>query len=110
MKTITINKGKAHIVVECVKRGEYRIIDNSLTKADGHDNFDATALAFSAWDASVENLENPDSDLAALCDYSSQLKWQNVIMTTETIKAASLWEATRALQHVEITAYCPGDM
>lgn len=110
MKTITINKGKAHIVVECVKRGEYRIVDNSLTKPNGHAVIDCTELAFSSWDATVENLENPGSDLASLFDYSAHLKWQDVVLTTETIKAASLWEVTRALQHVEVTAYCPGDM
>lgn len=110
MKTITINQGKAHLVLKCVGRGEYKIVDNSLTVKNGDRLSDQTRLLFKSWDSTVENLEDPNSDIADVFKKSTHLKWGNVVLTTEIIKAASLWDITRAFQHVEVGTYCPGDI
>lgn len=110
MKTISINQGKAHLVLKCVGRGEYEIVDNSLTVKDGDRLQDQTQLLFRSWDASVENLEDPDSDIADVFKKSTHLRWNNVVMTTKMIKASNLWEIVRAFQHVEVGTYCPGDI
>ena len=103
-------KGGGSITVEETEPGAFKIVDDSITKKDGDPMADATDIGFGKWDDSVKDLDNGDSDISKCFGMSEHLQWEDVELTASEIKAPSLNRLEEALQHIEITSYCPGDI
>jgi hypothetical protein len=71
---------------------------------------DKTDIGFGGWDESVEDLDNGNSNIAQCFGMSQHLKWEDVELTPNEIKAPSLERLNEALKHIDITSYCPGDI
>ena len=103
-------KGGGSIVVEETNPGIFKIVDDNIAKKDGDPMDDATEIGFGEWDESVEDLDAGNSDISQCFNMSEHLKWGDVELTLDEIKAPSLDRLKEALQHIEITSYCPGDI
>lgn len=110
MHVISINKGQAELVLEQVKPGQYRIIDNSVAEKDCHPNLHRTEIAFDNWDHTVHDVDCGRSEQARCFGVSTHLRWSDVILTPDAIHAQTLEDVEHALQHVDIVAYCQGHL
>lgn len=92
---------------------EVQETDDDLTKKDGYDLYDATALAFSGWDLEVDDIDASQSDESQCFGMSSHLMWKEVdlrLRGDREFRAPSIGRLKEALTHVTFTAFCPGDI
>lgn len=101
-------EGGGSIVVEETQPGRFTIVDESITDKNNDPLVGKTEIAFFGWDESVEDLDGA-SDLASV-NASNHLRWNDVELKLDEIKAPSLDRLKEALQHIEIMSYCPGDL
>ena len=95
---------KNWIEVEENEPGIYTVVDNNMTDTD------QTALGFAWWDDQVEDLDNGSSDESQCFGMSDHLRWHDVDLTPDEFRASSLERLKEALAHVEVCAWCPGDI
>lgn len=110
MTLLSINKGQAFLVIEKIKDGEYQIVDNTVAVKGGNRLYDQTAIGFKHWDSTVEDLDKGDSDISQIFKMSDHLRWGDVILTTKIIRATNIEDIKKALRHVAVVSYCPGDI
>jgi hypothetical protein len=97
-----VNGGKGWIEVEKDSSGSYRVVANSMT-----DYF--TELGFIGQAGPVEVLD-PSADGYGCFGISEMVKVGEVILTPAIITAPNLDAIARALQMVEVVAWCSGDI
>lgn len=109
-------------VVETVP-GEFVVVNNSLTDTDDDSTTKETHLAFSSWDEEivkdldVETDKSYASDEKTCFEMSLELLYEGVFMTPyhfnmdpHYTKERRIELLKRALSHVSMKAYCPGDL
>lgn len=98
------------IEVKEVESGVYRIVDDGMTHKEGNPIINMTALGFSSWDHEVTDLDAGNSPESQLFGLSTHLVWQDVEFGPFDIKAPSIERLKEALDHVTVSAWCPGDI
>jgi len=88
----------------------FTVVDENLTVKNGDWIIDATTLGFSGWDDEVEDLDAGNSDESQCFGMSDHLVWKDVILTPYEFRAPSIERLIEALGHVEICAWCQGDI
>ena len=91
------------------KHHSFRVVDDNMTVKKGNWVTENTDLGFSWWDKEVTDLDG-NSDESQCFGMSSKLKWNEVIMEPTRFHAPSIERLCEALEHVNICAWCPGDI
>lgn len=106
---ITLTSGE-WIEVEEREQGRFVVVDDSMTVKGGCYLSDCTDLGFCSWDETVQDLDDGQSDEAQCFGMSCYLKWNEVHCTPEGFDAPSLERLSKALEHINICSWCPGDI
>ena len=90
--------------------GVFTVVDENLTTKDGDWIVDDTSLGFSSWDEEVADLDAGNSDESQCFGMSDRLVWKDVELTPYEFRAPSVERLIESFNHVEICAWCPGDI
>jgi hypothetical protein len=91
------------------KPGKYSIVDNNLVEA-GAPTTSKTRLGFSSWDNDVEDLDDGTSEQSQKLSVSSHLRWKNVELREQSIRASSLDDVKQALDKITLSSWSEGDL
>jgi hypothetical protein len=97
------------IIVDEIEPGLFQVVENSMTSGDYWVQ-DPVALGFCWWDDEVEDLDAGNSDESQCFGISDHLRWNDVHLTSEELRAPSLDRLREAIGHVAFCAWCPGDI
>jgi len=100
---------EAWIKVKEVSPGIFEIVDNSLTSGDSRIS-DPCELGLMGWDDEVQDLDAGQSDESQCFKMSVHLRWKDVDITPDELRASSVERLKEALSHVAFGAWCPGDL
>ncbi len=91
------------------KNNTYAIIDDNMTVKNASWILETTALGFDIWDEDVINQDHGDAGWLKL---SEHLSWYDVDLNlgSKRFRAPSLERLKEALLHVNICAWCLGDL
>ncbi len=87
----------------------YAIIDDNMTVKNASWILETTALRFYVWDQEIINQDDGDAHWLQL---SERLSWNDVDLDlrSKRFRAPSIERLKEALLHVNICAWCPGDL
>lgn len=91
------------------KPGKYVIIKSDLVE-EGDPAKVKTRLGFSSWESEVEDLDDGISEQSQKLHVSSHLRWDDVELRENSIRAASLDKLKEALSKVTLSSWSEGDL
>lgn len=107
---LKINGGEDFLELKKVGVHLYLILGTSLTDDGGDYLKNNVSWCYSSWDAAtVENLDGT-SDVSQCFGFSECLRFGETLLTTGNVKARNIGEIKKALKHVRLSSYCPGDI
>ena len=91
------------------KPGKYSIVSNNLVES-GAPTTAKTRLGFSSWDNDVEDLDDGTSEQSQKLSVSSHLRWNDVELREQSIRASSLDDVKQALTKITLSSWSEGDL
>jgi len=95
-------------VVE-ISKGEFEVVDYTISKENSGLFGDFHEYAFGDWDSSVVNMDT-ETDQFLVLGRSQHLRWNDVDLTPMMFRAPSFKRLKEALQHVQFSTYNSNDV